>query len=305
VTGARAQTAAEAEQADRLFAEATTLAEHGDFATACPKLEQSQRLDPALGTQYNLALCYRHVGRLGSAWRNFRAVERLAHTAGKTGREQAAHKELDALRARVPHLVFIVNEPAASVEVDGERVDREDLAFFAVDPGEHTILVTASAKNPWRTVRRVEGAADGSGSAESVTVPALTVAAGQSRIVTITRDAPSTKRTVGFVLLAVGTVGVIASAVTGVLILNAKATADDQCTPVCAGASGVSAVNRGRTLVPINYVSWGAAAVGLGVGAYLVLTSRSSSPSSPLPTRAVVAPLLGGGTTGLAVSSVF
>ena len=60
--GARADDA-NASSADRLFNEANGLVQTGHYAEACPKFEQSQKLDPAIGTQFNLADCFEHVGR--------------------------------------------------------------------------------------------------------------------------------------------------------------------------------------------------------------------------------------------------
>ena len=47
-----------------------------------------------------IRLAYEQIGQLGSAWRNFAAVARLAHLAGKTGREQA-NEEVDATEISV------------------------------------------------------------------------------------------------------------------------------------------------------------------------------------------------------------
>ena len=54
-------------RADRLFGEAMALIEQGNYRDACPRLDESQRLDPGLGTQYNLALCEVRIGKHASA----------------------------------------------------------------------------------------------------------------------------------------------------------------------------------------------------------------------------------------------
>jgi hypothetical protein len=269
------------------------LVERGNFAAACPKLEESQRLDPAVGTQYDLGLCYRRIGRLGSAWRTLRSVERLAHSTGKTGREEAAQRELASIRATASHLVFVVSEPDVSLAVDGEHVDPADYDFYPVDAGEHRIDATASARLPWHGVQSVPERDAASGAALRLAIPPLTKAV-------VVREASNPQHSVGIALLAVGGAGVAASVVTGVLLLSAKATADHKCTPKCVDDDGASAVRRGQTLLPINFVSWIVAGVGLGAGGFLVLRSR------PRPERtAQIAPFAGPGWGGLAAAAAF
>lgn len=283
---ARAQSAADSEQAERLFTEASTLATEGKYAEACPKFQESQRLDPAVGTQFNLALCYEKIGKLGSAWRNFRAVERLAHATGKKGREDAAHEKLQSMRAHVPHLVLRTKDTDATLKVDGEQVATDDYAFYAVDPGEHTVLATAPSKKPWQSSVTVPDALGGAGAEVTVEVPALMVAAGQTRVVTVTKSNP--KRTLGYVVGGVGLLGLAAAGVTGIMVLDAKSTADEKCTPGCVDDEGRDAIARGRTLLPINAVAWGVGAVGVAAGAFLLLTS------SPKESRSArVVPLFG------------
>ncbi len=286
--GASAQTAAESERAEKLFSEATILAQRGDFATACPKFEESQRLDPALGTLFNLALCQEKGGKLASAWRNFRAVEQLARATAKKGREDAAHQKVLELRPRLAGLTFAVREPDATVKVDGVRVEIEERSFYAVEPGEHVVEATAPAKKTWQTRVNVAEPADGKGTALSVSVPALESITGETRVVTVTTETTNTKRTVGFALIGLGVVGVGAAAVTGIILLNDHSTADERCAPTCDG-DGVDAVKRGQTLLPVNAIAWGVAALGVGAGSFLVLTSGSSNK----PTTARIAPMVG------------
>src|SRR5215475_12694681 len=54
--------------AQALFEAARKLTAQDKFAEACPKLLESYKLDPAIGTKFYLADCYEHVGKLARAW---------------------------------------------------------------------------------------------------------------------------------------------------------------------------------------------------------------------------------------------
>lgn len=63
-----------ASSAESLFREGRDAVKRGDYAVACPKFQESQRLDPAIGTLLNLALCEERWGRISEARLHFREV---------------------------------------------------------------------------------------------------------------------------------------------------------------------------------------------------------------------------------------
>ena len=65
--------------------EGRKLATDGKFAEACPKFEQSLAIDSGLGTKFNLADCWEHLGRLASAKSMFDDVANHAHESGQNG----------------------------------------------------------------------------------------------------------------------------------------------------------------------------------------------------------------------------
>src|SRR5262245_23680809 len=111
---------ADAAAAQALFDEARELMAQGQPRDACPKFEEGQRLDPALGTQLNLANCYERLGKLASAYTWFSRVAAGARAAGQGQRAEVAQARADALRPKLTKLVIVV--PAGGelrVEHDG------------------------------------------------------------------------------------------------------------------------------------------------------------------------------------------
>src|SRR5687767_2391284 len=92
--GCQAAFAAESDAA-RLFSEGRALVLEGRFAEACPRFEQSQRLEPRLGTQLNAAFCHERQGELATAWLGYQQALGLARRAGDGERERFAQGKLD------------------------------------------------------------------------------------------------------------------------------------------------------------------------------------------------------------------
>lgn len=257
---------------DQLFADAMKLIEEEKFEEAIPKLEEAQRIDPGIGTQFNLASCYAKTGKLAAAWRNYLEVERHARAAGKKEREAATRQALDELRSRVPHLE-ITAAAGVTVRVDGAVVLPAELGFLALDMGEHNLEAVAASRKPFE--QRVTIDREG---AFPVVIPELEAI----KPVTITKETTNTRRTLAIASAGVGVAGLATAIVTGAMVLSAKSTAEERCRPDCLTATGEpdqegnDAVRRGTTLLPINLVAWIVAGAGLGVGTFLYLTSRSS-----------------------------
>ena len=270
-----AQPAPPVRDPEQLFREALALMNEGSFTEALAKLEEAEALDPGIGTQFNIAICYEKLGKLGTAWRNYVAVQQLAHASGKAQREENARAKLEELRPRLSLFVLAPAEPTSmTVKVDGVVIAPSQWATYAVDPGIHRVDAEAPTRKPWTD----SVSAPPEGEAATIRIPML-ASVEQAKIVTVGEPTTDGRRTLGLVLGGIGVASLIAASITGVVILNDKSTADDACKPRCASAGGtpnqraIDAVNEGKTLVPINLVAWGVAAVGLGAGAYFILTS--------------------------------
>lgn len=150
-------------EAEVLFQEGTALLDAGKPAEACPKLEESQRLDPAPGTQFYLAECYAALGRTASAWLLFSDVADRSRASHKLTEERKARARAEALAPRLSRLTIVVPEPTASLR--GLEISRDGVTVgkaawgtpIPVDPGPHVIRATADGRAPWEATREVEG----------------------------------------------------------------------------------------------------------------------------------------------------
>ncbi|HEY8040769.1 MAG TPA: hypothetical protein VIF15_13280 [Polyangiaceae bacterium] len=156
-----------------LFDDGRKLMGQGRYSDACPKLEESQRLAPAIGTEFNLADCWEHQGRLASAWAAFLDVAEQTHKRREGDRERAARGRAASLEPRLARLSIDVPAGARvgdlEVRRDGEVV-REALwgVGVPVDAGEHRVEAKATGRQPWSATVRVTD-----GRAAAIEVPEL------------------------------------------------------------------------------------------------------------------------------------
>jgi hypothetical protein len=145
----------DAAAAEILFREGRAHARARDYAGACPRFEESLRLDPAPGTLLNLADCEEHLGRLASAWEHYTRLTSVI--AESDDRFTIAKMHAAAI---APHLARLTVELARGADADGSaRVSRDGVelrgasigASLPVDPGPHTIEVDANGRTSRRT----------------------------------------------------------------------------------------------------------------------------------------------------------
>src|SRR3954452_18931589 len=87
--------------AQTLFDQARKLMAQERWAEACPKLEESQRLDPAGGTLLHLALCREKEGRIATAWAIYQDALAQAKRDGRKDRADVAQKHIGELAPRL------------------------------------------------------------------------------------------------------------------------------------------------------------------------------------------------------------
>lgn len=266
--------------ADALFDEAQSLLDRGKTSEACTKLEQSDRMDPQLGTLLHLSHCYELLGRTGSAYLGFQRAFRLARERNDA-RADAARQHVDDLQARVPRLVISVEAADLQVLQDGESIEPARRGQpLIVDPGWHVVearrggrvvfqrRVTLPEDAVVEMVRVVEES--------TAVVPASppTPPSGQTSAPRRGIDQPKgvgdTQRSLG---IAVGIAGVVGLGIGGYFGLQTRDTLakrDDVC-PLKTGCT-LNEIERNGQLTRDAEGSALAANVGLIAGGAMLLT---------------------------------
>lgn len=142
----------QSDEAEALFTEARRLLTDGKPEQACPKFEQSQKVDPAAGTLINLARCYALLGRTASAWAAYRAAAAASRAGGQTKREHVARAEADALE---PELATITIHPPEGTVPAGLEIQLDGATWLGgnaaapLDPGAHAVVARAPGFLEW------------------------------------------------------------------------------------------------------------------------------------------------------------
>ncbi len=128
--------------AEAAFQRGRQLMKDGKTDEACREFERSHRLDPQLGTEYNLALCWMKTGKYASAWSAFREVAQ--RDVNPTRRDQAAAKaaELEPKLSKI-HITARSLPPGASVVGNGAQLTNLIDVESPIDPGNYDIVITA------------------------------------------------------------------------------------------------------------------------------------------------------------------
>ena len=274
-----------------LFEEGVSLMGEGHFEEACPKLAESQRLDPGGGTLLNLASCLEGLGQLASAYSTYSDALSVAIRDGRKEREAVARERLAVLQPRMSRLELRVAEPSLQAEIvlDGTRIGATAWHTpLPIDPGAHTLSASAPGRVTWSRTFDVPA----NGARLELEVPALAAAtiatetASEAPVVTpkgvalapnVLPEPTPLRRTVATTSLVGGGILVGLGAVAGVFALSKKAESDDACpTPTSCGAGGVSAMRTAETFAWTSNVAIGVGLVAAAAGVILLLTEPRS-----------------------------
>jgi hypothetical protein len=307
--------------AEALFRRGREAAQRGDWATACPKFAESQRLDGAPGTLLNLAACEAHLGRLASARDHYQAA--LGAMSSRDDRVAFTKRQLADLDGKVPHLTL-----SATNLPPGTKLSRDDAPVadallgvpLPLDPGEHTVVVSAPgyvgrtivvtlAVGETRTVAVDAGVPVAPPRPAAVAPVSRPASVSKLRVEAAEVDVKphgNPRHAIGVVMGAAGVVGLGLGAVAGALVLRDRGIVDDpnhcnQVTRAC-DAAGTAAASDGRTWTTVNTVGLAAGGGLLAAGIVVFLTGGTHGTHG---TAASVAPDAYPGGAGMHVAGTF
>jgi hypothetical protein len=270
---AHAQSAADSATAQALFDDARALMAKGNYAEACPKLEESQQ------------------GRIASAWSMFLEAAAAARVTGNAERDRAARERASALDARLARLTIRVAERTAGLEVRRDGVVVRSAQWgtaIPADAGVHTITATAPGRQAWQTTVTLR---DGIG--ETVLIPALQSASADPAKMsgpgspsetlppapTDGANAGETQRIVALAAGGVGLAGIAVGTVFGLQALSRRDESQDSgCKDsACETTEGVELINQARSAGNVSTVAFIVGAAGLVAGTTLWFTAPRSA----------------------------
>jgi serine/threonine-protein kinase len=288
--------------AEALFDRGRQLMAQGKYAEACPKLEESQRLDPGVGTLLNLGDCYDKNGQLALAWATFRQADSFAAREGQNERAKYARRRADEIEKRLATLTIDVpveaRVPGLQVFRDGDEV-REPLwgIPIPVDPGAHTVEGRAPGyKSVTLSVTATRGTAPVSVPPLEklpppvVEPPPIVEPPPPAPVIVVTAPPPPTppppppssgQRIAGITITVAGVATVAAGAVFGAFAIGRNSAATDAgCDKTtCPTNAGIDATNDALTFARVSTWTFVAGAVVAAAGLVVWLTSPSSSPT--------------------------
>jgi hypothetical protein len=268
--------AADSAAAAALFAEALRLLGEGRVTDACPKLEESQKLDPAAGTGLNLGDCFERMGRTASAYGAFDEAGALARRAGDAPRAQEAARRRGQLEPKLARILVTV--PAAS-RIAGLIVLRNGRPLGAgqwdmavpVDPGRHRIEAKAPGRRPWKVTVQVDPAPG----TLRLTIPELPADETASA-------SPNGRPGQRIAAIVVGSAGIAALATGGGFAIAAAVKKDESLKHCLPGdpnrcyAKGIVLRNESLTYADTSTVLASVGGVAFLTGGLLLLTAGSS-----------------------------
>jgi hypothetical protein len=294
--------------AESLFREGKKLLEEKRFDEACPKFQESARLDLSSGVELALGLCLEGQGKFASAWGAYLSAGTLAHHDGRSDREEAAKARARAIEPKLSRVTIDVATATSSLAGLEVRQDNVVIGSPAwgnapVDPGPHKLDVSAPGKKPFSKSYAVGAIGD----SITVHVPPLEDAPAPPPPLVAVSPVPERRieeepsgtwrKPFGFVVGGLGVGAVGAGAVLGVITLNDASSVHKTCpTMTCANPATRSENQTAENLADASTGLFIGGGVAVVTGLVMVLTSPRRTEVAPRTAwvRSVIGPSFAG-----------
>lgn len=276
--------------AESLFRQAREEMKRGEPTVACPKFEESYRLDPSNGTLLNLALCQEALGNTATAWTKLRQF--LDSAPAGDSRLPLAREKIAELEAALPWVRLVVAQADDDVIVQLDDVELRDASLsqaIPVNPGEHVVQVKRPTGESNRRSFRIFTAEkldlhvespprlarpalpDPSSAPRLANVDPAARRASVTASTTATPNGRSRERALGYGLGAVGVAGLVTTGVFGLMALQDRNVVHGQCpNHECDSQSGLDAAESGARNEKIASIALVTGALGLVTGGVLL-----------------------------------
>jgi tetratricopeptide (TPR) repeat protein len=276
--------------AEALFNEGQEALFERDYEAACRRFEQSQAIDPGVGTLLYLGDCYERLGRLASSWATYREAESAARAAGQAERSRVAHERAARLLPHLPKLSLGVapeNRVAGfELTINGKPLNSALFDVpFPVDAGRYELVAQAPGRLRWSSLIEVPAG----GEPKSVQVPVLeksgaepslaassfrvaaadTAGAGGAGPVADSGFPLSSRQTAGLVVAGGGVLATLGGVLFGVSAKNKDDEAKPYCPSGCATLAAAALNEDARTLATFANISYVVGGLAITTGAVL------------------------------------
>jgi hypothetical protein len=274
-------------EGESLFRRGRLALNAAEFEVARDFFERSFRVDPALGTLLNLAVCEEKLGRLLKAHARLQQALAVANPGDK--RRVLITQRLVELEQRIPRLRLELEAPLApGVELflDEQPISIHALAAdVPLDAGPHvvrcasarSVVCSASVQLGERETRSLRLRIHNETNGDARTSESPRSGRETSRAPDRAPAHQSPSRTLVWVLGGMGVAGLGMGLAGGLIVLDAKTDVSRHCDVEGCDSKGRDAAARGKLFSLVSTVSTGLGVGLLGGAAYVFLVPPSAT----------------------------
>jgi hypothetical protein len=299
-----ADDAADVGAARKLGQEGVKLADAGKCGEAVDRLARAEILHHAPTILGRLGECQIALGRIVEGTESLQRVVREPLPPNPppafVAARKRAQKALDTALPRIAHLTIEVKTKGAEVKI---KVDNEPVSSAMIgasrptDPGTHT--VEASAPDFLGLTKTVT-LSEGESATLALSLEPDTSAKKKQEEPKPKPDKPaashSTKRTLGYVSLAIGGVGVVMGSAFGLMAMSKRNALDKSCQAKICPTSEQDNLDAARLQGTVSTVGFVVGGIGLAAGATLLLWPSAAEVKAG---GATIRPWTGFGSAGV------